>query len=430
MIYIRINKSQLNRYMSYHRSSYGRKSNSNDRRVVRTDKEREERRKYFMELNKALVEWIFESVDVGRFNYKILRNESDLSNLLTNRYYLSGNYSGNNCFLVFTRHKGRYHSFIVDRKMMSYSIDKVDWENLRITNINAMVDQSIYDGTIFDGIYFSRGDVSKFTITDVYRFKGADYAVRDLKLKLSEIRAYFERMGSQIIRSQKRNNRVNIEIGVNQLYDVLDFDDVINNKLHLNNTMVRGICFYPEQSGTKLIYNYEHHPNILANHPANGVRPKRVRVQKAEDSNHSGSEVSMSSRPQGEARRKLTKTYYTALDRAEDGSELGIQAILRMEATPIPDNYDLYCVERVGKSKLKKQKRDIAYIPDADKSKWLRDLFLNSSKPKLMNCVWRDDRRKWEPMSVNKTAKFPTLASQLDKHLVEMEESDSESDFE
>ena len=413
--------------MSYHRSSHGR-SSSKEHRVTRTDKERDERKRYFMELNKALIGWVFESVDVARYNYKIMRNESDLSNLLTNRHYLSGNYSGSNSFLIFTKHKGRFHSFLVDRKMLSYSVDKVNWEELRITNVNAMVDQAIYDGTVFDGIYFSRGNVSKFTITDVYRFRGTDYSTRDLKLKLSEIRAYLERIGSQIISSQRKNNRVNIEISVNTLYDVLEFDDVVNNRLHMNNTMVRGICFYPELSGTKLIFNYEHHPNILSNHPASNIKPKRIKVHRSEDS-PSASEVSNSSK-HVDNRRKLTKTYYTAVERAEDGSDMEINAILRMEPTPIPDNYDMYCVERVGKRKLKKQKRDIAYIPDAEKSRWLRDLFLNNAKPKLMNCVWRDDRRKWEPISVNKTAKFPTLASQLDKYLIEMEESDSESDFE
>jgi hypothetical protein len=417
--------------MSHHRSSYGRKTNSSERRVVRTDKEKDDRRKYFLELNQSLIELIFDSVDVSKYNYKILRTEADLSNILTSRHYLSGNYSGTNCFLVFAKLKGRFHSFLVDRKMLSYSFDKVDWNALRITNINAMVDQSIYDGTIFDGIYFSRGDTSKFTITDVYRFKGADYSIRDLKLKLSEIRGYLERVGTQIIRSQKRNNRVNIEISVNSLHNVLDFDDVVNNKLHCSNsTMVRGICFYPETSGTKLIYNYDHHPNILSNHPASGVKPKRVRIQKSDESNNSGSEVSMNTRAQTESRRKLTKTYYTTIERAEDGSDLEINAILRMETTPIPDNYDMYCVERVGKNKLKKQKRDIAYIPNTEKSKWLRRLFDDESKPKLMNCVWRENRRKWEPVSVNKTAKFPTLAAQLDKSLIEMEESDSESDFE
>src|SRR5690606_8011954 len=103
--------------------------------------------------------------------YTILQSKADLSNnMLSNRYYLSGNYSGNNCFLVFTKHDGRYYSFLVDRKMLAYSYDKIDWSKLRITNVNTMVDQSIYDGTIFDGIYFSRGDISKFTITDIYRF--------------------------------------------------------------------------------------------------------------------------------------------------------------------------------------------------------------------------------------------------------------------
>jgi len=446
----------------------------------------DERRRFFAELNRSLVSWVYDSIEMSRYNFRMLKDVSDLSMLLTNRYYLSGNYSGVNCFLVFTKLKGKFYSFIVERKMLSYSIDKMDWDSLRITNINVVVDQAIYNGTIFDGIYFNRGDINKFTITDAYRFKGTDYSVIDLKLKLTELKYYFERLNTQVGRSNPngqngqnsqnaQNKRVSIEIDINKIYDVADFDSVINTKLHIDSTMPRGICFYPEKSGTKLIFNYEHRPNILNGAPglikAAPDRTSTTPIARStgsndpndpndpNDSNDShdsqrsqrsyDSHRTSSTKPDAKTmktdkadkadkadkidksdtdkkRLKLTKTYYTSIQ--DTSGE--IKAVLGMTPTSTPDNYDLYCVERVGTNKLRKQKRDIAYIPDAEKSKWLRSLFSVDPKPKLMNCVWRDDRKKWEPMSVNTMAKLPSLSSKIDEHLVAVEESDSESEFE
>src|SRR5690606_6633742 len=123
--------------------------------------------------------------------------------------------------------------------------------------------------------------------------------------------------------------------------------------------------------------------NIIKNHPKS-------------DSNYSCSESS--SNPQTEIRRKLKKKYYTSIE--NNSKNKVITAVLMIQSTHIPDNYELYCFERVGKNRLKKQKRDIAYIPNAEKSKWLREVFINDTKSKLVNCEWRDDRRKWEPMSI------------------------------
>lgn len=473
--------------MSQYRSNYkgGPRTQSDNSRPDRSDRSdrpdrpdrpdnrfnQEERKKYFAELNKSLVGSIYDSIDISKYNFKMLKDESDLSNILTNRYYLSGNYSGVNCLLVFTKLKGKFYSFVVERKMLSYSVDKVDWDNLRITNVNVMVDQAIYNGTIFDGIYFSRGDVCRFTITDAYRFKGSDYSVIDLKLKLNEFKCYFERIGSQINRTGEQNKRVTVEIDINQIYDIFDFDNVVNTKLHTGGTMPRGICFYPEKSGTKLIFNYDHKPNILFSssekedeksnyNPNSNINPnsnlnsnsnpnsnsntksnpnkntqnnlrgsnKSSRSDNSDDSADNTNNIVKKSKNIG-MRLKLRKTYYTSKDNI-DSKNNEIKAVLSMVSTSIPDNYELYCVERIDTNKVRKQKRDIAYIPDAEKSRWLRSLFDQDTKPKLMNCVWRDDRRKWEPISINTSAKIPTLSSKLDEYLIEVEESDSESDFE
>ena len=483
----RSNRSdRSNTNQGYANRGYGSDRSNQDRSSQNQNQNMDERRRFFAELNRSLVSWVYDSIEMSRYNFRMLKDVSDLSMLLTNRYYMSGNYSGVNCFLVFTKLKGKFYSFIVERKMLSYSIDKMDWDSLRITNINVVVDQAIYNGTIFDGIYFNRGDINKFTITDAYRFKGTDYSVIDLKLKLTELKYYFERLNTQVGRSNPngqngqnsqnaQNKRVSIEIDINKIYDVADFDSVINTKLHIDSTMPRGICFYPEKSGTKLIFNYEHRPNILNGAPglikAAPDRTSTTPIARStgsndpndpndpNDSNDShdsqrsqrsyDSHRTSSTKPDAKTmktdkadkadkadkidksdtdkkRLKLTKTYYTSIQ--DTSGE--IKAVLGMTPTSTPDNYDLYCVERVGTNKLRKQKRDIAYIPDAEKSKWLRSLFSVDPKPKLMNCVWRDDRKKWEPMSVNTMAKLPSLSSKIDEHLVAVEESDSESEFE
>ena len=212
----------------------------------------------YKETNQELIKYIYSTIDISLFKYDLLKFEHQLNKFLTDTYYVSPNFYGKNCFLVFTKIKTKYYSFLIDRRQLSYSLDKVQFDNVYIHHCNVDIDLSIYAGTIFDGVYIKRGNTFEYIITDVYYFKGTDYTGTKLKHKLYEIEIYLDNIGSHF-NKEKFNNRTNLELKINKLYDVTNIRQFMEHdiKLYQDKYQIRGTCFYPEMSGTKLIYLFE-----------------------------------------------------------------------------------------------------------------------------------------------------------------------------
>ena len=135
-----------------------------------------------------LIRYIYNTIDVSRFNYEMLKIESDMTRFNTATHYVSPNHLGKNCFLVFTKVGHKFYGFLVDKKQLSYNIDKVSTDMIEVIGCSADVDRLIYDGTIFDGIFTVIGRENRFAITDIYQFKGTDYTGVRLDMKLLEIK--------------------------------------------------------------------------------------------------------------------------------------------------------------------------------------------------------------------------------------------------
>src|SRR5690606_34801581 len=98
----------------------------------------------FVNINRELIKYIYSTVEISKFKYEILRSKQQLGRFISNTYYVSPNYYGKNCLLVFTKIKSKYYSFLVDRRQLSYSIDKVNMDDVYIHHCNVEIDLSIY----------------------------------------------------------------------------------------------------------------------------------------------------------------------------------------------------------------------------------------------------------------------------------------------
>ena len=166
----------------------------------------------FDQFKQQLINWVFSTVNISTFKYEVIQFHSELPQLLKQKYYVSANFSGTNCLLIFNKFKDKYYSYLIDRKTLSYNIDKVDIHNVKTTNIKVKLDVSIYDGTIFDGIFVITKNEKLFIITDVYYFKGQDYTKTHIDTKLLTIYTYLE---SNYDTNDKDNNLV---LSVNKLF--------------------------------------------------------------------------------------------------------------------------------------------------------------------------------------------------------------------
>jgi hypothetical protein len=205
-------------------------------------------------LKQQYINHIFNSIDLSKFKYLSLELEEEFPRLLEKKYFISANFSGSNCLLVFTKIKDKYHQFLIDRKTLSYNSSKVNLSQLKITPVNIKLDINIYKerGTIFDGIFITDKNTKTFVITDVYMFKGQDESLTRIDNKLSSVMAY---LSSNYNSNDKENT---MTLTVNKLFKITQVEELIKKTIpKIKDFVIKGICFYPEKSGTKLIFMFD-----------------------------------------------------------------------------------------------------------------------------------------------------------------------------
>lgn len=350
-------------------------------------------------ITQNLVNYIFSSIDLSKFKYEIIEYESELSLLTDTKYYLSANFSGSNCLLVFTKLSNKYHSFLIDRKTLSYNINKVDLNNVKLINATLKLDLDIYNGSIFDGIFIQNKNEKTFIITDVYLFKGQNYSKISINDKMTSIVAYLKSCYNQ----SDLNNNINLT--VNKLYPVSDIHNLYNNVIpKIKNYSVRGLCFYPEFSGTKLVFIFgneaKQETQILLpqNQSKHNYSPKQnLHV----NSDHSENIV---------VSKTIMKTFKPKKDMKD------IDYVFEMMKTENTDVYLLNVVEPVdknGKKRLKRVKIGLAYIPNIIRSNWCNEIMAGSENNVLVNCRYHPTKLSWEPISKTDKTK-PSLINDFD----------------
>ena len=215
-----------------------------------------------LQMKNLIISKIYEMIDLSKFKYRLIETIEDMEIFNKFEYSLSANYAGTNCLLVFLKINDTYHSFLVDRKTLSYNFSQLNLSNVNIIPIKVRIDRSIYDGTIFDGIYIEnpRTGERTFIINDFYYFCGTNTTHDKLQSKIGTIAEY-------IPKNIKDDPLINdILITVNRLYSYGDIEKLVYKIIpKVNGYVIKGITFHPEISGTKLIYLFEKNNNRVIN---------------------------------------------------------------------------------------------------------------------------------------------------------------------
>lgn len=379
-----------------------------------------------------LIRYLYNTINVSQFKYEIINNVSQLDKIVSSQHYLSAEFFGKNCFLVFTKLKSNFYSFLIDRTQLKYKIDDINFDTINIQQCNVDVDISIYTGTIFDGTYIIKNNKHTFMCNDVYYFKGTDCISNNLQHKLLNIQMYFNSIGSTNTCAEMFDNRIHLEIQINKLQDVKTIRSFVNDKIvstpekktFFDNFMTRGLCFWPQKSGTKLLYIYgKDYEKPRENH-TDGLKDIFKDNLKDKDDFKQTKKPYIIKDDVSPKKTPLSKKSYVAKN------DSPIYAILEMKATRLVDNYKMYAIEKVVDNnvpRLKKYQLDIAYIPNIKKSKWCKDITVSSTNGSvLVKCLWKDDKRKWEPMEHVTDIKFPSYIDEIREKLIEIDQSDSD----
>jgi hypothetical protein len=389
----------MNKYIINKNTTYQHKSQDNDLTQDQT---------------KELIDYIYNTIDIGRYRFKILDSENDLQFLDVNKYIVSANFNGPNCLLVFIKIKDKFYSYLIDRKTLSYVKEQINLDNLRTNRIRVALEQSIYNGTIFDGILVQNGTSRTYIITDCYYFRGKDLSNDKLIYKMMNIKSYLD-VNYDI---KSRLNTINLEL--NNTYELSEIDRLINIDIpktkNTSKIQIRGLTFYPILSGTKLIFLFNSDKQMITKNNTNLINTNNNTSENIKKNTNINISDSI---------KKKTKISYVCK------TDEPIYAILDMKKTDIIDVYKLFAVDKIikdGKEILKTNKMGIAYIPTEKCSTLCKTL--TSTKPTrlLMKCQFIQEKNKWMPIEEEKIAKIPTLLLEIEKKMDIIEEIDSDSD--
>ena len=338
---------------------------------------------------KICVDHIYNSINISQFKYELLEFMPQLSQFFEKKYYVSVNFSGSNCLLVFSKIKDKYYQFLIDRKTLSYNSSKINYNSVKLNFVDIKLDIGIYkdSGTIFDGVFIQNNGKKTFIITDAYLFKGQEMINTTINAKLLTICTYFQ----SVYKANKNND---LTILINDIYECKkkEVSNLVHNIIPNNNEfLIKGICFYPEFSSTKLILMFDNKDK---------EKDKEIEICKK-----------MIVKERVEIEQPIIKK-----QEVKYIPQKGKNYVFEMKRTPIIDVYNLNIAEptnKNGKTLLKRIKIGIAYIGGIEKSKWCNDIMEKYNGSVLVNCIYHPDKYKYEPFEISKSTK-PSLTTDFD----------------
>lgn len=371
--------------------------------------------------HQQLIDYIYSTVDLSRFKYEIIQFESELPKLIKQKYFISPNFFGANTLLVFTKFRDRYYTYTVDRKTLSYNQSKIDIDKVKLdTHTKVRLSESVYAGSIFDGTIIKRGNETTFIITDVYYFEGQDYTKIPIDRKLFTVRKYLES-------NYNANDRMNnLNLTVNKLYEMTEVDNLVKTVIpNTKDFQIRGLCFYPDISGVKQIYLFGNDTKDSQQASIQSQMQYQSKPKLDQMIRHTPSEtpVIKPTSVQNDDKHHYRYKYINKTDKE-------VIATLEIKGTEAVDVYNLYAVEKTernGKKVLRRVKMGIAFVPGISRSAWCREILEKSGgNSVLVKCKFDNDKSKWEPFDIDKSAKRPTMLDTIENDLELMEISDSE----
>jgi len=347
----------------------------------------------FTNIKSYLLDYLYNKIELAEHKYTIVKNISDLYDLKSKKYYISANSCGINSILMFLKKDGEYLSYIIDRRSISYNRHSLNKSQVRITEIKISVDLKLYDGTIFDGIIIDsdsniisnsndkKSNKIQFMITDIFLLGGESLITKDYKKKMYMGVLTLDKLISNI---KKENN---IELHISRPYELNEIKPLFNEYIspNIKNYNIKGITFYPQFSGTKIIYIFDKQDDKFKTELLEGLMIKNTFKENNEiDNNFDYSD-----------KKRIFKFELIDPECVDD-----IVLNLEMVKTNISDVYKLFgiFVNKQNNNVIYiKKKIGIAYIPTYLLSIKCKLYFLNKESI-IMSCYFNTNKNKWVPI--------------------------------
>lgn len=327
------------------------------------------------DIKTELLKYLYNKLQLYNYKFTEIKCNGDIVNLRNSHYYISANYGGIMNLLIFLEINNNYYCYLIDRRSISFTRDKLNIENVRIQKLNIAVDLKLYNGSIFDCVVIDNLNNShkNIIITDVFYYCSKNMLTHNYKNKMLLISNIFK---------NNENTTINVSptFELNQK-NILFFEYIKQFSKNLN---IKGISFYPEKSGIKLIYIFN----------KNDVDLKEKLMYNIEfinkcDTNESEKKIEVEKKIKNITVMKNVITF----DLINIDDTKIIKQVFEVVKTDTSDIYKLYALFNEN-GNITKQKIGISYINSYDNSIKCKRIF-NETKIKNMVCRFNSHIKKW-----------------------------------
>lgn len=196
-------------------------------------------------IKQIIINFIYQNLrPYSNFMNHELIEKTDLNNMTTDNYIIQYKYNGEPSFLLFYRNKDRYYSCIINKKYLLNDPKDIIIDSIHLIPFDITLELKIYEGSIFDGVYYSNKEkkINMFYVNDIFKFRGENKFRDNINNKFIELGIYLSHFKQNKIIISKHDKLQNI----NNFYNSTK-----------SNNLISGICFYPFISGTSYVYSFK-----------------------------------------------------------------------------------------------------------------------------------------------------------------------------
>ena len=304
-----------------------------------------------LDIKTKIIDYLFNSIELSKFRFKMLDNISQLEYLKENIHYISPNFKGYNYFLIFIKIKDISYCVILDKKRITYQKSKLNVKMTKIIKLNITANNAIFRGSIFDCKFIQNNNNFFMIIKDCYKLMGNSLLHMEMNEKLSYL--------NNIITNQIYNNPY-FDIKFNKLYKYDELTNLINKIIPSCKFDIQGLVFFPSYSGITVIYTNN---------------KKKCQIESNCDIEYKSYDLI----------KDIIKILNNRIYYYEKNKK--IKTFL-LEKTDISDVYNMFEDDN---------KIGIAHIPNIKTSQFCKNQFDNC-KSKKFNCVYDNKFKKWIPL--------------------------------
>jgi len=199
-------------------------------------------------IKQKIIDHLYNSLNLSKHRFIMLNNVTKLEFLKENEHYVSPSFKGFNYFIIFMMIDGKKFCVAIDRRKLSYHKEQLDLKTVFMVRIVFKGNDTIFNGTIFDGKMVESSKKYIFLIQDCFYLIGKKIIDMEMEDKMTHL--------DNILKIHFSDTSIctNFSFKLNKLCKYDGLENLIKQVIPNCGIPCYGLVFFPKYSGISIIH--------------------------------------------------------------------------------------------------------------------------------------------------------------------------------